>query len=201
MTTHESERNDAERLSALMDDELSPPERAELLGRLENEPFLQARWARYHAARSALNIGAARLSPDFVERVRQAREQEPAVLAPKRARPARPAWVRPLVGVAIAASVALVAIGGLNLLRGSLPATSPVTVADNDGAGVTIGDTGTSAITPVAVSSHGGATMATPEPVRKRLMLYLTSHNEYADTVEVPTVVPYGRLSSLNAGQ
>jgi len=196
---HETDRDDAELLSALMDDELSPRERDALLRRLEHEPGLQARWTRYHAARAALTTGAVRLAPGFGDRVRGEREREPSVLAPGRAAASRPVWIRPLAGVAIAASVALVAVGGLTLLRGPLAPAPPMTVAGGGGTAVT--DHDPAAITPVAVATRQGAGEVTAGPVRKRLLLYLVSHNEYADTVEVPTVIPYGRLGSLNAGQ
>lgn len=196
---HENDRDDAELLSALMDDELSSRERGALFRRLEREPALQARWARYHAARAALTAGAVQLAPGFSDRVRDAREREPSVLAPGRAAAPRPAWVRPLAGVAIAASVALVAIGGLSLLRGPLAPEPSITVAD--GGRTAVSDHDPAAITPVAASTRPGAAETTTEPVRKRLLLYLASHNEYAGAVEVPTVIPYGRLGSLNAGQ
>jgi sigma-E factor negative regulatory protein RseA len=196
---HENDRDDAELLSALMDDELSPGERDALFRRLQREPALQARWTRYHAARAALTTGAVRLAPGFSDRVRDERAREPSVLAPERTGVQRPPWLRPLAGVAIAASVALLAIGGLTLLRGPMSPEPPISVADGGGAAVP--DHDPAAITPVAVATGQRAADGTTEPVRKRLLLYLASHNEYADTLEVPTVIPYGRLGSLNAGQ
>lgn len=201
MTTQETRRTEAELLSALMDDELSADERRAILQRLDAEPELQMRWARYHAARAAMNMGAARLSPGFTERVRQAREQEPAVLAPGRAVSAQPAWLRPVAGVAISASVALVAIGGLTLLRDSSPVAPPTRVAASATSEYTAGGHDPSAVTPVAVSTPAFGEGLPASPERRRLMLYLASHSEYADVGEMPTVIPFGRLSSINAGQ
>lgn len=200
MSTQDNHNADAERMSALMDGELPEREARALLDRIAIEPVLQGRWARYHAARSALDTGAARMSPDFAERVRAAREREPAILTPGRTQSAAAGWRRPLAGFAIAASVALVAFGALNVLRDAPTTTAPSPVADagsgNSGA---LGD-GRDAVTPVAVAP-GGPAVAGSGAVRERLMLYLASHNGYADTVDMPTVIPYGRLSSLNAGQ
>jgi len=200
MTKQESERRDAELLSALMDGELSERERATMLDRLGGESALRRRWARYHAARAALHDGAVRLPQGFDERVRRARANEPAILAPKRRSRAQPSWLRPLTGIAIAASVAVVAIGGLSLLRGSLSGqTPPVTVAD--GGDVQATQTFPDAIRPVVVAGGADELVDVPAPVRNRLLLYLASHNGYADTMKVPTGIPYGRLGSINAGQ
>lgn len=196
MSEPQTERSDNELLSALMDDELSADEELRVLERLRDDPALQDRWARYHVARAVLAEGAGRMSPGFAERVAQARAEEPAVLAPRRVRRPLPAWVRPVAGVAVAASVALVAIGALTLLRGPSPET-PVTVATRSTPAVNGGD----GLARVAVSTVDGATPAQVAAQRQRLMLYLVSHSEYADAGEIPTVIPYGRLGGLNAGQ
>jgi len=201
VTRDETTPGDAELLSALMDDELTPRERDQALERLQREPALQARWARYHAVRAALDNGAAHLAPDFAERVRRARENEPVVFAPRGVMASRADWVRPLAGIAIAASVALVAIGGLTLLRDSPPGASTTPLADGGESAVQEPLRDSAAVRPVMVAPGTDAVSAAPEAARKRLLLYLASHNEYADMAEVPTGIPYGRLGSLNAGQ
>lgn len=201
MSRHEHDRDDAELLSALMDGELSGAEQARALERLQSDPALQRRWARYHAARAALTGGAGRLSADFAARAAAARAAEPAVLAPRRVRGVRPTWLRPVAGLAIAAGVALVAIGGLSLLRGPAPEPAPLTVADHATGGPGGVDHDPGAAAPVAVATLGGAGEAERARLRQRLMLYLASHSDYANTGQMPTVIPYGRLSGLNAGQ
>lgn len=200
MSTQDDHNADAERMSALMDGELPEREARELLDRIATEPVLQTRWARYHAARSALDAGAVRMSPDFVDRVRAAREREPAILAPERPQTVAAGWRRPLAGFAVAASVALAAFGAMNVLRDTPTTTVPSPVADMDGGGSTALGNGSGAVTPVAVATRERGVTGSGA-VRERLMLYLASHNEYADTVDMPTVISYGRLSSLNAGQ
>ena len=201
MTTHEHERDEAELLSALMDGELSGPEEARALERLQSDPALQRRWARYHAARAALTGGAGRLSADFAERVAAVRAGEPVVLAPRALRHGRRAWLRPVAGIAIAASVALLAIGGLSVLRLGGPDVAPVRVADRIGRDPALVDHDPHAIAPVGVATLDGVTDAERARLRQRLMLYLATHSEYAGAGEMPTVIPYGRLSGLNAGQ
>ncbi|MDX1608668.1 MAG: sigma-E factor negative regulatory protein [Halofilum sp. (in: g-proteobacteria)] len=197
MSKPETERSDDELLSALMDDELSVDEELHVLERLHDDPALQARWARFHAARAALDEGPGHMSPGFAGRVGRAREAEPAVLAPRRVRRPLPTWVRPVAGLAVAASVALVAIGALTLLRGPSPEGPPVTVATQSPPAVNRDE----GLARVAVSTVDGASPAQVAAQRQRLMLYLVSHSEYADAGEIPTVIPYGRLGGLNAGQ
>ena len=209
MSTHELNREHHELISALMDGELSDAERTRVLDRLQKEPELQTCWARYHATRAGLTGGAARLSPGFSERVHQALAQEPTVLAPG-ARPRRteqPGWLRPVAGFAIAASVALVAVGGLTWLRGpgGDAGDAGTTVAELDGAdGLSNGGaTDASGVAQVGASSSSLAldTTARQAEIRRRLGIYLANHSEYAGAGEMPGMIPYSRLTGFNAGQ
>lgn len=201
MRTNDDNRIDDELLSALMDGELTAAEQARALERLQAEPALQRRWARYHAARAVLTTGTGRLSPDFAERVGRARGQERAVALPRREHGAARSWLRPAAGLAIAASVALVAFGSLMLLRD--PASeAPVTVAERttqEAPGA--GEPAATEVTPVAIATGAGLPDAHRALLRQRMMVYLASHSEYAGVGDMPTVVPYGRLGSFNAGQ
>lgn len=180
MNTHEDHR-DEELLSALMDGELTDAEQSRVLARLRAEPALQRRWARYHAVRAALTTGAARLSPDFAERVIETRAREPVVAAPGGVRIPDRSWLRPAAGLAIAASVALVAFGGLTLLRESDPAP-PVTVADNATEGLSGSETAVPAgVSPVAVTTDVELSEDQRARLRQRMLLYLGSHSVYAD--------------------
>ena len=201
MTMHEDDERQGELLSALMDGELEGAEQERALALLRADPALRRRWARYHAARAALTGGAVHLPSDFAERVSAARAAEPTVLAPRSTRRPQPAWLRPAAGVAIAASVALIAIGGLSLLRGPGDDAGPVTVVERAArsAGGVEHDVG--AVAPAALPTTAAQPLAERARARQRLMLYLTSHNDYANAGGMPTVIPYGRLSGLNAGQ
>lgn len=180
MSTHETNENDEELLSALMDGELSAAEQARVLARLQADPSLQRRWARYHAVRASLTTGAGRMSFDFAERVGRARET--VVPAPGRERVEPRFWLRPVAGLAIAASVALVAFGGLTLLREPGPG-SPVTVADNDATqGLSGSDTSVSAgASPVAINTDVELTEAERARLWQQMLLYLGSHSVFSD--------------------
>lgn len=93
-----------EQLSALADGELPKGESELLLARLARDPQLRATWARYHAMGEALR-GAlpARYPRGLLEGVRAGLAAEPDH---RRARD----WRTPLIGAALAAGVAMLAV-------------------------------------------------------------------------------------------
>lgn len=182
MSTHETNESDEELLSALMDGELSAGEQARVLVRLQADPALRRRWARFHAVRAALTTGAAPMSLDFAERVGRARLREPIAPPPGRERAGLRSWLRPAAGLAIAASVALVAFGSLTLLRESGP-DAPVTVAENDATqGLSGSDTSVSAgVSPVAINTDVELSEDEQARLYQQMLLYLGSHSVFSD--------------------
>ena len=99
-----------ERISALFDDEVGAFEARRLTDELLGDPELQRRWGRYQLIGDALrNELPAQVSCDFAERVHVAIAREPALQAAPTGR-VRPRWLKPLAGLAVAASVAGLAI-------------------------------------------------------------------------------------------
>ena len=91
-----------------MDGEISREASRFLVRRLGADRELSATWARYHVVRDCLrNQHEGFVRADFCARVRREIEKEGA--APARRRLSA-AWLKPLAGAAIAASVALVAV-------------------------------------------------------------------------------------------
>ncbi|QIT55463.1 sigma-E factor negative regulatory protein [Aquisalimonas sp. 2447] len=124
----------AEQLSALTDEELPPSEMALLVRQAQRSPEVAAQLGRYAVIREALH----RNLPDSVntglaERVSAALEEEPAHAGPVPSRQRR--WLRPVAGVAVAASVALVAIGLWPEQQTSAPGQSPMETVSVSGAG------------------------------------------------------------------
>jgi sigma-E factor negative regulatory protein RseA len=97
-----------EHLSCLMDGEISRETGRFLVRRLGADEELCATWARYHVVRDCLRHNDGRVSgEDLSRRVRLALERESP---PAAARKSLSFWIKPLAGVAVAASVALMAI-------------------------------------------------------------------------------------------
>lgn len=98
-----------EQLSALVDDELSPAELDLLLRRGREEPEVTAQVGRYALIREAMHRNLPeQVDPSFADRVSAAIAEEPAHQQGTGLWRAR--WLRPVAGVAVAASVALLAI-------------------------------------------------------------------------------------------
>ena len=121
-----------EQLSALLDDELELDASRFLLSRLQHDQALSRTLDRYQLIQQCLRresldrLGDQRLRT----RVRVALENTPQEQPRKSARFSGP-WVKPLGGVAVAASVALMAIFGVDSLRqsGNTPLEAGGTVA------------------------------------------------------------------------
>jgi sigma-E factor negative regulatory protein RseA len=97
-----------EHLSCLMDGEISRETGRFLVRRLGADEELCATWARYHVVRDCLRHSDGRVSgEDLSRRVRIALERESP---PAAARKSLRSWIKPLSGIAVAASVALMAI-------------------------------------------------------------------------------------------
>ncbi len=98
-----------EHLSCLMDGELDRSAQKFLFRRLSGDSDLGGRWRRYHLVRACIHQEFARAG-DLTDRVAAALADEPAP-RPERA---FERWLKPVAGGAIAASVALVALVGIN---------------------------------------------------------------------------------------
>lgn len=109
-----------EQLSALADDELPSVERRLLLRRLSADPALREEWERIHLIRDGLHNELPREpGAGLAQRVMDALDDEPK---PSRGvgRVARQ-LVKPLTGLAVAASVAALALIGLERVTGPEP--------------------------------------------------------------------------------
>lgn len=97
-----------EHLSSLMDGEISKDTGRFLVRRLGSDDELRATWARYHVVRDCLRHHEGSLAGDeFSNRVQKALEDSAPEVPIQRS---VAHWLKPVVGVAVAASVALMAI-------------------------------------------------------------------------------------------
>ncbi len=203
-----------EQISALVDDEVDAAELKRVIGKLGESEELAERWQRYHLISDALhnNLPEA-IAPDLTGRVRQALENEPVVLAPRRWR--KPQVTAPLLkqvgGMAAAASVAVVMVLALQPDPAGDPGT-PGQVAnrgEEPAPVVPVKDTGQAVATmePPAFQSPPtvaipramlvsemetpGPAAIPPQQIDPRFESYLINHSGYAVSGGVP---PYTRL-------
>lgn len=164
-----------EQISALMDGELSDRELSLVLKRMGQDPGVARRWQRYHMIRDALHDTLpANLKFDLSDRVHEALRDEPVVLAPRRRKRDFRPWLRQAAGMAIAASVAAVAI----LTFQAVYDESPTTMAGRDEPTV--------------------ERLAQQAPMRTdpRLDAYLLNHNEHSVSTGMHGMLPYVRIVS-----
>jgi negative regulator of sigma E activity len=178
-----SEQN-REALSALLDDELDRPGADRAIERLLADQDLAGALARYQLIGTCLRGE----SPDprclgVAAAVRSRLADEPAILAPQRRRPVL-GWQRAAAGVAIAASVAAIAIG---LFPRALdnPGPGPAAVAQ---APV---QTAVPALPVVGGEPTDGAD---EQAAQTALAGYLADHNEFAARGGASGFMPYTTL-------
>jgi len=151
-----------------MDGEISRETGRFLVRRLGADQELCATWARYHLVRDCLRHQDGRLVGNGLSsRVRHAIDNE-AAPAPSRKWSAR--WLKPAAGLAVAASVALLAIIAVGPGRQSLQP------AGENAAGVAVAESFTSpqALTPLPVSQQ--ASLSGQSAESNRMNAYLLRH-------------------------
>ncbi|GAB4300545.1 MAG: RseA family anti-sigma factor [Thiohalomonadaceae bacterium] len=184
------ENHTNEQISALVDDELHGPALRQALERLRQDADLQGRWSRYHLISDTLhaNLASARAA-HLHQRVRATLEQEPTLLAPRR-KPRLPTLAKQVAGVAIAASVAAVAI-----LAVRQEAVEPAGIAPT---AMQMAQSPRPAHEMVQLASTGAPATVVVPPIanRGRLNAYLVNHNEYSASSGMQGVLPYVRIVS-----
>jgi len=163
-----------EQLSALVDDELPDAEQALLLRQLGTDPALCRRLARYQIISDALqNHLPPQVDAGFHQSIQVALQDEPALHVES---PRFAGLFKPLAGLAVAASVAVVAVLSLQSIRNE-PVSTPVLAS-----------------APVAqdylradIRTLPASSPQTPQ----NLDAYLVNHNEYAVN---RGMLPYVRL-------
>ena len=122
-----------EQLSALLDDELSASERPLLLARLERDVELSECLGRYELISEVMRGGGDRAALGIAQRVQAALAEERPLEAAGGIdmRRAMAMW-KPVAGIAVAASVALVAVLTVSSLRDDTPDKVPAVAALDD---------------------------------------------------------------------
>lgn len=199
-------KKEQELLSALVDGETRGNELDEALTWLKQSPEARARWSRYHLLHDVIHNN---LPPQsdlrLHERVARALEDEPVVLAPRRLGRHLPRLSKQAAGVAIAASVAAVAILTYQD-RGEAPVGGAETTAVASVAAPAPGpvyNVSSVARAPVQAQSPlpvqrvaGTDPLAQPMIRDERLDAYLANHSEYSASSSMQGMLPYVRIVS-----
>ena len=166
-----------EQISALVDDELDATEQALLLRQLSRDEALRRQFARYQLVSDALKDSLPdRVDPEFHVRVQTALQDEAPLHATAATRQLMRLY-KPVAGLAIAASIAVVAVLSLQSVRQTSPDTTPV-VASAPAPADYIRAEGQPPVTRSASSTHD-------------LDAYLVNHNEFAANRGMRGILPY----------
>ena len=183
-----------EKISALMDDQLSAQEVDALVERMQHDQPLRQCWTRYHLIGDALrnnrrNHLPSNINHNLATRVSKIIETEaplPISLETHRhtkTRAVPPTFFKPLVGMAIAASVAAVAIVSFNMTNGVNSAGQQLVMA------------------PLQSKASMMASQPVVAPVTERVVTnskladYLEDHNKYSTFATVQgQMLPYVRM-------
>lgn len=183
-----------EQISAFLDGELPTAEQRLLLERMARDPALRTQWSRYQLISDSLRKA---LPPSIdlglADRVMAELESVPEHHGAARTSLLRA--VKPLAGLAVAASVAVVAVLAVQQTRAPEPGT--VQVATNPMANpmanlaVMPGPEAYSRVQDTQWTSQGEVQ---PPQVRSQLNEYLVNHSEYAASGGMPGMLPYVRV-------
>jgi sigma-E factor negative regulatory protein RseA len=171
----------AEELCAMMDGELGRSEARFLLRRLGHEQHLIARWKRYHYSRAVLRGDNLGHQVCLCDRISVAIAQEPApTLGHSKASGILPAWLRPVAGFSLAASVAIAAF--------TLVQDDQITpVADQTMSNASVSESAQLPSMPLrAQPASAGSASYNP-----RLQAYVMRHNAVASARRGRDLVPY----------
>lgn len=182
-----------EALSALVDGELPAEDGPRLLDEVLEDGMLKRRWSTYHLIGDVMR-------KHVIDK--QALEGDGAAPPDSRVVPLRRRGMHPLAGLALAASVALLAVIGIFAV--SEPDKAPLEIAGKT-VSVEIPSSSDSGPIPVVAGSVGlDLTRMTwndagPE-VTTRLNGYLVTHNEYLAN-GMRGMLPYARIVAYDGGQ
>ena len=167
-----------EKLSALVDNQLDELEERRVFTALEGDVALRRTWERYHLLRAALHQDVdVVVAQDAAEQVARRIEAEPSTAVSFR----RHRVTRFLGTLAIAASVAAIAIAGVQWIHQPAPAPLPALAANKP------------ALQNIIRSGTTRWDMKEPE-TESALNAYLVEHDEFASTSGLGGMMPYVRV-------
>ena len=210
-----------EQVSAFIDGELHGSEHANIIHRLCNDDEQKLRWQRYHLISdamknnisSAISLESAKESL-FAQSVMAALEKEPTIFAPA-AMKHKQNVKQKIAGVAIAASVAAVAVIGVQSMNqprelapslAEMPSTDQFVRLEQSQPNLSTASSLNTTTTLPALKASASQASSTLENVQQepaltqiyqhnpQLYKYLLNHNQYTSGSHVQGVMPYARI-------
>ena len=178
-----------EQLSALIDDELDQ-EASSVIDSLLEDTEAKKTWQRYHLIGDSLRGHLPEHYENTVDKVSSAIASEPTILAPRKK---SSDLMKPVVGFAIAASVAAVAIFNVQQAK-QIPETGQPVIAQSSIATNQPSLIATTAIPQLVTQQKDKARSADP-----RLSRYLVNYNEYRSNTGVRGMPPHVRMVANDA--
>lgn len=196
-----------ESLSALMDNEADELEVRRVLQASENDSATRSTWSRYQLARAIMHKEPWQPEVDLSAGIAAIIANEPAPVVEERKSPRL--WQN-LSRVAVAASVTLAVLVGVNVFNQDGSSADPAMVADLPAAAAA-----PVAVSPLPAQAHqGGAVLAgfsqpqvngeatadqkAPSAWQEqRIGTYMRQHAEHSSRFEAPQLIPYARAASL----
>lgn len=170
-----------EKLSALLDGELETSEIVQTVKQTANESPMREAWGRYHLIRDVMRGQLDSLAaPGLAESVSSRLKSEPSILVPRRRSGIKVKATRWVAGMAVAASVAAVAIVGVRSFgpdQGSAPQLFAQSVETAD-----------------YLRNDGIRWKAVSTDVENDLNMYLVQHSEFTPTTGMNGVMSYVRF-------
>lgn len=177
-----------EQVSALADSELSSQEAELLFARMAKDAGLRDAWQDYHLIGDAMRNGLGEThDADFAARVLAAVD---GVEQPAGRRFNTNRWLvrlRPVAGLAVAASVAMVAVFALQQPHGPAPAEVVPTGA------------GSPATVPMLGAQQVDFTDVESPELQNQLRGYLLNHNEHAASAPMRGLMPYVQITARDS--
>ena len=181
-----------EQLSALVDDELTH-ESSPVIDSLLQDNEAKQTWTRYHLIGDSLRGHLPGHIVDISNNVSQAIASEPTVLAPGKKKSTD--YMKPVMGFAIAASVAAVAIFNVQQAN-QISETGQTVIAQSS---IATSQPSLATSPQLVTQQKGQAQVYQVRNVDPRLNRYLVNHNEYRANTGVSGMPPHVRMVANEA--
>ncbi|RLW70013.1 MAG: hypothetical protein B6D71_08045 [gamma proteobacterium symbiont of Stewartia floridana] len=180
-----------ERLSALVDEEISEEEISMEINKLSNNAANRGTWSRYHLIGDAMRGETGSLySPDLAQVISKQLEDEPVVLAPAAIKRRPGLKKRSYTGLAVAASLAAVAV---------VMAPQLINPEGSEVPPATIAATQAPATETLYVAEDGTRWELLKKPeVESRLNAYLVNHQERSPSSNIKGIMPFATFVSYD---